>query len=197
MKALLRDVLTTLLLAAIVYFGLRFTVQDFVVRQSSMEPNFHEGQRVLVNKIVYRFHAPQRGDVIILHPPTSSDPNAIPFIKRVIGLPGESIDIRNGIVRINGVALNETYTKEPPDSTYHLDKVPDSSYFVLGDNRANSDDSHRGWTVPRANIIGKAWLTIWPLGRFGLVSSFGLSSQPVGNSTAGSPATAPTTALAR
>ena len=177
MKAFLRDVLTTFLLAALVYFGLRFTVQDYVVRQSSMEPNFHDGQRVLVNKVVYRFHLPQRGDVIILHPPTSTNPNAIPFIKRVIGLPGESVDIRNGVVRINGIALNETYLNEPPNYTYHLDKIPDNQYFVLGDNRANSDDSHRGWTVPEENIIGKAWLTIWPLSSWGLVNNFGLPSQ--------------------
>lgn len=182
MKAFLRDVLTTFLLAALVYFGLRFTVQDYVVRQSSMEPNFHEGQRVLVNKVVYKFHAPQRGDVIILRPPMSTDTNAIPFIKRIIGLPGETIDIRNGEVRINGVKLTETYLNEPPNYTYRLDKVPDNQYFVLGDNRANSDDSHRGWTVPGENVIGKAWLTIWPLNRWGLVSNFGLPAQ-VSNAT--------------
>ncbi|MDO8578859.1 MAG: signal peptidase I [Dehalococcoidales bacterium] len=182
MKAFLRDVLTTFLLAALVYFGLRFTVQDFVVRQSSMEPNFHEGQRVLVVKVVYRFHAPERGDVIILHPPLATNPDAIPFIKRIIGLPGESVDIRNGEVRINGIKLKETYLNEPPNYTYHLDKVPDNQYFVLGDNRANSDDSHRGWTVPRENVVGKAWLTIWPLDRWGLVSNFGLSAQ-VSNAT--------------
>lgn len=176
MKAFLRDVLTTILLAAVVYFGLRFTVQDFVVRQSSMEPNFHEGQRVLVNKLVFKFHPPQRGDVIILHPPTSNDPNAIPFIKRVIGLPGETVDIRNGVVRINGVALNETYIAEPPNYTYHT-VVSAKNYFVLGDNRANSDDSHRGWTVPVENVVGKAWLTIWPLSRWGIVNNFGLPAQ--------------------
>ena len=177
MKAFIRDVLTTFLLAALVYFGLRFTVQDFVVRQSSMEPNFHDGQRVLVLKVVYKFRLPQRGDVVILHPPTTTDPNAIPYIKRIIGLPSETIDIRNGVVRINGIALNETYLNEQPNYTYHLDKVPDGQYFVLGDNRANSDDSHRGWTVPFANMIGKAWLTIWPLDRWGLVGNCGLPAQ--------------------
>lgn len=142
-----------------------------------MEPNFHEGQRVLVNKLILNFRSPQRGDVIILHPPRANDPNAIPFIKRIIGLPGETIDIRNGIVRVNGVALNESFINEPSNYTYYLAKVPDGEYFVLGDNRINSDDSHRGWTVPRENIVGKAWLTIWPLSRWGLVSNFGLPSQ--------------------
>ncbi len=177
MKAFLRDVLTTFLLAAVVYFGLRYTIQDYVVRQSSMEPNFHEGQRVLVNKVVYKFRAPARGDVIILHPPQYPDPQAIPFIKRIIALPGESVDIRNGVVRVNGVALNETYVKEPPSYTFYLAKVPENEYFVLGDNRDNSDDSHRGWTVPRQNLIGKAWLSIWPPGKWGLVSNFNLPLQ--------------------
>lgn len=177
MKAFLRDVLTTFLLAVAVYVGMSYTIQDYVVRQSSMEPNFYDGQRVLVNKVVYKLRAPARGDVIILHPPQSPNPEAIPFIKRVIALPGESIDIKNGEVRINGVKLNEPYIKETPNYTYHLTKVPENEYFVLGDNRDNSDDSHRGWTVPRQNIIGKAWLTIWPLGKWGLVSNFKLPLQ--------------------
>lgn len=177
MKAFLRDVLTTFLLAAVVYVGLSYTIQDYVVRQSSMEPNFHEGQRVLVNKVAYKFHAPGRGDVIILHPPQSPDPKAIPFIKRIIALPGDSVDIKNGEVRINGVKLNEPYIKGPPNYTYHLSKIPENEYFVLGDNRANSEDSHLGWTVPRQNIIGKAWLSIWPLDKWGLASNFNLPVQ--------------------
>lgn len=182
MKTFLRDVLTTFLLAAIVYVGLSYTVQDYVVRQSSMEPNFHEGQRVLVNKVVYKLHAPGRGDVIILHPPQSSNPQAFPFIKRIVALPGESVEIKNGVVRVNGVKLDEPYIKEPLAYTYSLQKVPENEYFVLGDNRNNSDDSHRGWTVPRQNIIGKAWLSIWPPGQWGLVSNYNLPVQ-AGNLT--------------
>lgn len=177
MKAFLRDILTTVLLAAVVYVGLHYTIQDYIVRQSSMEPNFHEGQRVLVSKVVYKFRVPARGDVIILHPPQSSDPGATPFIKRIIALPGESVNISNGEVRVNGIKLNEPYIKSPPLYTYSLARVPENEYFVLGDNRPNSDDSHRGWTVPRENIIGKAWFSIWPLSEWGLVSNFGLPVQ--------------------
>ncbi|MDO8717194.1 MAG: signal peptidase I [Dehalococcoidales bacterium] len=177
MKVFLRDVLSTFLLAAVVYAGLHYTIQDYVVHQSSMEPNFQEGQRVLVSKLVYNFREPARGDVIILHPPLSSNPSATPFIKRIIALPGESVDIKNGEVRVNGVKLSEPYIKSPPPYTYSLAKVPENEYFVLGDNRPNSEDSHRGWTVPRENIIGKAWLSIWPLGKWGLVSNSGLPVQ--------------------
>ncbi|MBI2836223.1 MAG: signal peptidase I [Chloroflexi bacterium] len=173
----MRDVLTTFLLAAVVYLGLRATMQDYIIRQSSMEPSFQEGQRVLVNKVVYRLHAPERGDVIILRPPQARSSQAVPFIKRIVALPGESVDIKGGAVYVNGVKLDEPYIKESPVYTYSLDQVPDNEYFVLGDNRNNTDDSHRGWTVPRRDVIGKAWMTIWPPDRWGLVSSYDLSEQ--------------------
>lgn len=171
MKAFLRDILTTFLLAAVVYFGLRATVQDYIIQQSSMEPSFQEGQRVLVNKLVYRLHPPRRGDVIILRPPRSSGAGVIPFIKRVIALPGETVEVKNGQVHVNGVKLSEPYIKEAPSYVYPAAKVPENEYFVLGDNRNNTDDSHRGWTVPRDDIIGKAWITIWPPSRWGVVKT--------------------------
>ncbi|MBI2852098.1 MAG: signal peptidase I [Chloroflexi bacterium] len=180
MKAFLRDVLTTFLLAAVVYLGLRATIQDYIIRQSSMEPSFQEGQRVLVNKVVYKLRAPERGDVIILRPPLSSNSRAVPFIKRIVALPGESVAIRGGGVYVNGIRLDEPYIKESPLYTYSLDKVPDNEYFVLGDNRNNTDDSHRGWTVPRQDIIGKAWMTIWPPEKWGIVSNYDLPMQVSG-----------------
>ncbi len=186
MKIFLRDVLTTFILAAVVYVGLRATIQDYIIRQSSMEPTFQEGQRVLVNKVVYKFHQPERGDVIILQPPRSYGPRTIPFIKRIVALPGESVEVKNGGVYVNGFRLNEPYTKEPPVYTYYLKKVPENEYFVLGDNRNNTDDSHRGWTVPRQDIIGKAWLSIWPPEKWGLVTNYDLPRQ-TGNLTKSKP----------
>lgn len=136
-----------------------------------MEPNFYEGQRVLVNKVIYKLHEPQSGDVIVLKPPPPYDPSATPFIKRIIGLPGETVEVKNGAVYINGFKLTEHYLKEAPNYTLKRE-LDDDEYFVLGDNRNSSNDSHTGWTIPRQNIIGKAWLTIWPLKRFGLVTNY-------------------------
>ena len=179
MRALLRETLLVIIIAAILYFGLQLIVQDYSIREYSMEPNFTEGQRVLANKIVYKFHGPERGDVVIFRPPPPYDSQEIPFIKRIIGLPGETVEIKNGSVYINSTELDEPYITQPPRYTLSKIEIPEDNYFVLGDNRNNSNDSHTGWTVPRENIIGKAWLSIWPLGRWGLASNCSLSEQPV------------------
>ena len=139
-----------------------------------MEPNFYEGERLLVNKVVYHFTEPKRGDVIILHPPLA--PEAV-YIKRVIALPGDSIEVKNGSVYVNGTKLSEPYIKEPPAYTFHLTEIPENEYFVLGDNRNIANDSHNGWTVPKENIIGKAWLSIWPPDKWGLTAHYPLQEQ--------------------
>ena len=138
-----------------------------------MEPSFQEGQRVLVNKVVYYFREPQMGDVIVFWPPFDSEK---PFFKRIIGLPGDSVEIKQGKVYIykngNVIELNEPNYIDPPRYTYDRNAVPENEYFVLGDNRNDSNDSHYGWTVPRQNIIGKAWLSIWPPGEWGLAPNY-------------------------
>ncbi len=167
MKGLIRQTLIMLAIAVAVYFTLQSTVQNSIVIGSSMEPNFHDNQRVLVNKVVYNFNEPERGDVIILRPP-HNPPDSIPLIKRVIGLPGESVEIKEGKVYIhrNGevFSLDETYIKAPPNYTYSSGVIPEGDYFVLGDNRNSSNDSRGGWTVPMENIIGKVCLSLWPPG---------------------------------
>ena len=173
MRAFLREILITLITAVIIFILLRFTVQDYIIIYNCMEPSFQEGQRVLVNKVVYYFREPQMGDVIVFWPPFDSKE---PFIKRIIGLPGESVEIKQGTVYIykngNVIELNEPHYVDPPRYTYDKDVIPENEYFVLGDNRNNSNDSHNGWTVPRQNIIGKAWLSIWPPGQWGLAPSY-------------------------
>ncbi len=176
MRAFLRDILVTLIIAVAIYFGLQTTVQKYVIWESCMEPNFYEGQQVLVNKVVFKFHKPERGDVIILHPPSPYDSKAIPFIKRIIALPGETVEIKNGEVYINGSKLYEPYIKEPPNYTVEY-KIPKNEYFVLGDNRNIANDSHYGRLVPRQNIIGKAWLSIWPLDKWGFTGHYPLKEQ--------------------
>jgi len=134
-----------------------------------MEPNFQEGECIMVNKVCYRSSGPQRGEVIVFDPSFDSE---YPFIKRVIGLPGETVEIKDGKVSINGTPLNEEYIMAPPNYTMPVTEVPENEYFVLGDNRNNSTDSSKGWTVPQDNIIGKAWLTYWPPSKLGIVKHY-------------------------
>ena len=124
----------------------------------------------MVNKVCYRSSGPQRGEVIIFDPPFSSE---YPFIKRVIGLPGETVEIEDGKVSINGTPLDEEeYIMAPPNYTMPATEVSENEYFVLGDNRNNSNDSHTSWTVPRDNIIGRAWFTYWPLNKCGIIKHY-------------------------
>ncbi len=159
---------------------LQTTVQKSSVIGYSMEPSFQNKQQLLINKVVYYFNEPERGDVVILHPPSPYSSKTTPFIKRIIALPGDTVAVKNGAVYVNGSKLDEPYIKEPPAYTFQPKKIPENEYFVLGDNRNNTSDSHNGWTVPRQNIIGKAWLSIWPPSEWALVPSYSLNEQLTG-----------------
>jgi signal peptidase I len=174
MKHFLREVLITLLLAVIIFVVAQRTIQTYEVFMTSMEPNFHEGQRVVVNKAVYFFGDPQRGDVIIFKPPISSDED---FIKRVIGLPGDTVEVKNQSVYVNGVKLVEPYVAEVPSYVMPKIEVPKDKYFVLGDNRNHSNDSHNNWYADRKDIRGKAWLSTWPPDDWGIVKNYPLNDQ--------------------
>ena len=176
MKTFLREVIITIILALIIFFVARATIQTFVVVMSSMEPSFYEGQRLVVNKAVYIFSDPERGDVVIFRAPNGRQDD---FIKRVIALPDDTVEVKNGAVYINGVKLDEPYIESPPNYTLAEREVPKNSYFVLGDNRNRSNDSHHGWLLPRENIIGKAWLSTWPPSDWGLVPDYNLEEQLV------------------
>jgi len=167
---ILREVVITVVIAAAVFALLRLTVQSYTVVMSSMEPNFQQGDCIMVSKVSYRSSGPQRGDVIIFNPPFDSQ---FPFIKRVIGLPGEIVEIKDGKVSINGTTLEEDeYIAAQPNYTMSATQVPENEYFVLGDNRNNSTDSSQGWTVPRNNIIGRAWFVYWPPSKLGGVKHY-------------------------
>ena len=172
MKSFFREILVTVILAIAMFFGLQAAIDSVVIPSPSMEPTLQIGQRLIVSKVSFLFHEPERGDIVTFHPPQQPE-NATPLIKRIIGLPGESIEIKDGTVYIhngdgNMLQLDEPYIAEQARSTFVGGTIPENEYFVLGDNRNNSDDSRRGWTLPQENIIGKAWLTIWPPGRWGL-----------------------------
>ncbi|MBE3577380.1 MAG: signal peptidase I [Limnochordales bacterium] len=153
-----------------------FVAQAFVVQGSSMEPTLHDGERLLVDKLTYRFREPQRGEIVVFKYP--ADPSHR-YIKRIIGIPGDTIRIDNGIVYVNGIPIKEDYTLEPALADFEEVVVPAGRYFVLGDNRNNSEDSRYpdvGF-VPRNLIVGRAVFVFWPLGRLGLVRAPSLAAQ--------------------
>jgi len=168
MKAL-REVGIAVLIAAAVFGVLQLNVQSYTVHYTSMLPGIEEHDWIMVNRASYFFGEPQRGDVIVFDTPFDS---ARPFIKRIIGLPGDIVEMRAGLVHINGTALNEEYIAAPLSYVLEATQIPENEYFVLGDNRNNSNDSRYGWTVPRENIRGKAWFTYWPPGRSGAITHY-------------------------
>jgi signal peptidase I len=174
MKGMLRETAITLGIAVVFYLLLQLFIQSSIVENISMQPGLIEGQRLIVVKAAYWFNGPQRGDIVIIYPPIESDKQ---WVKRCIGVPGDTITIQNGNVYVNGIALNEPYIKAKPNYTYSSYTVPEDEYFVLGDNRNHSEDSHFGWTVSRSDIVGKAWLRIWPLNKFGSVGNYPLNDQ--------------------
>ena len=171
MRSLLREIIETVLLALVVYLVLQVSVQPYRVEGSSMLPRLSEGEYLLVNKMVYwqvpvlgggddyLFQPPRRGDVVIFRFPV--DPHRS-FVKRVIGVPGDTVEIVRGVVHIDGRALDEPYVTRPDSSSMEPVVVPDDSYFVLGDNRGASDDSRAWGVVPVQNIVGRAWVSYWP-----------------------------------
>lgn len=157
-----REVLETILIALVLAFLVRtFVVESFMVDGRSMQPTLQHHERLFVNKIVYRIGSPTRGDIIVFRYP--KDPSR-DFIKRVIGLPGDEIEIRRGgALYVNGEYYDEAYILEEDPRGYLLTEIPDGEYFVMGDNRRNSEDSRFFGTVPIGNIKGKALLVYWPL----------------------------------
>ena len=155
---------------ALFFFCLRtFVVEGFEIQGSSMEPTLEENERLFVLKFAYRFDNVERGDVIVFLYP---EDHSRRFIKRVIGLPGDTVEIRDGKVMVNGEKLREAYVNGDyfrPQEDISKVTVPADCYYVLGDHRSVSSDSRSGWFVPRKNIVGKAVLRFWPVTRFGTI----------------------------
>lgn len=161
--------------AAIFVLVYLFLFQPHQVRGKSMMPNFHDQENLLTDKISYRFNDPERGDVIVFKAPHNEE---YEYIKRVIGLPGESVLLKQGHIFINDQELYEPYlpsnllTKR--GSFLSEEKtifISENHYFVLGDNRNQSSDSREWGLVPSDNIVGKAWFRYWPLGSLGIIKS--------------------------
>lgn len=144
-----------------------FVFQISRVEGDSMYPTLEDGQYTIVNKLVYRLHPPERGDIVVFRAPQEPSKD---YVKRIIGLPGEKIAFHRGHVLINGLYLQEPYLSTLPDYEDPPPlRVPQDHYYVLGDNRANSEDSHQFGPIPKESIRGKASLIIYPFSEFGLV----------------------------
>ena len=159
---LAREIVEIAALTLLIFLIVRFVVQSYNVDGASMEPGLHTGEFVMVNKTAYLFGSPARGDIIVFHYPLNTSLN---YIKRVIGLPGDTIDIDYKRVLVNGKELNEqSYISVPFNHQGAHWVVPPGKYFVMGDNRPKSDDSRSWGFVPKDYIIGKAVIVFWPLG---------------------------------
>lgn len=156
-KRFLLELLETVGLAIILYFGIDAVIARVRVENISMEPTLVPGEFLMVNKLAYKFGQPKYGDIVVFHYDPTED-----FIKRVIGLPGDLVEVKEGVVYVNNRAFTEPYIAEPPDYSGNW-TVPAESLFVLGDNRRNSSDSHVWGFVAMKEVIGKAIVIYWPL----------------------------------
>jgi signal peptidase I len=181
MRAVIRELFETVILALLIFLGFHLSIGNYRVEGSSMAPSLEEGEYVIVNKLVYArppvdllpfmgeledpylFHGPRRGEVIIFEFPRDLERD---FVKRVVGLPGDTVEIKRGQVIVNGIPLDEPYITHQSNGSHRETTVPEGSYFVLGDNRRASNDSRDWGPVSQSRIIGRAWVSFWPLNRW-------------------------------
>jgi len=162
----------SLILGALLAMVLQIFIQPTIVYGQSMEPNLHDQERVILDKVAYHVGTPARGDIVVF--PVQGEP--LPLIKRVIGLPGETVEVRNGRVLVNGVALKEPYASGPTVGNMAQVLVPADTVFVMGDNRApgGSLDSRRLGPIPLDKLVGLARLAYWPLADVGILNGSGI-----------------------
>lgn len=185
---MLGEIVQTVLLALVLFLIIRNFIQNYRVQNISMEPNFHEGQFLIINRFAYcpglhldvpfvNVHLdkswcvwePSRGDVVVFHYPP--DPSQ-DFIKRVIGLPGETVEVRDGRVYINGQLMSEPFGPNPGSYNAPPTTLTPDEYYVMGDNRNSSSDSHVWGPVPIKNIVGRAVLRYWPPSKWSIVQQW-------------------------
>src|ERR1700694_3885479 len=166
---LIRELIETIAFTLLIFLVIRFAAQSFRVDGASMEPGLHTDEYVLVNKAAYLFQSPQRGDVIVFHYPL--DPSK-DFIKRIIGLPGDTVQTTSNEVIGDGQILHEPYINDASNSSDNTLKLGPDQFFVMGDNRNNSFDSRLWGPLNKSYIVGKAILVYWPLNDWELINTF-------------------------
>jgi len=165
---ILLEIVKTIALSLVLAFGVRtFVAEARYIPSGSMEPTLQINDRLIIDKVSYDFISPQRGDIVVFNPTKTLlyENYHEALIKRVIGLPEETVEVKNGLVYINGSPLKENYLEAKPDYQWGPVIVPKNSYLVLGDNRNNSYDSHYWGFVPHNKIIGRAIVRFYPLNR--------------------------------
>ena len=167
----IREIVETVVLVGAIYALVNLATARFIVEGPSMQPNFATGQFILVSRLNYMLTQPERGDIVVFHYPRDPDED---YIKRVIGVPGDTVEIRNQQVYVNGVALDEPYINEPCSASSCRDEVfptlGENQYFVMGDNRNHSQDSRAFGVVERQFIVGEALVRYWPPSDWGIVN---------------------------
>jgi signal peptidase I len=170
----LRENLILITIALVLAFFIRtFIAEPRYIPSDSMLPTLHTGDRLVVEKVSYKFNYPKFGDIVVFQPPPELQRRGYSqdqaFIKRVIGTPGDTVQIDDGKVYLNGNILQEDYIKEPPQQAFPLVEVPQNQYFMMGDNRNDSNDSRYWGFLPKKNMIGKASFRFWPPDRIGTI----------------------------
>ena len=177
------EIVETLVLTALIFLGIQtFVAQPFRVEGGSMETTLLPDEYVLVDKLTPRWAPYARGDIVVLNPPQAFERGGTPFIKRVIGVPGDRIQLIDGSVYVNGTALDERYlfavggVRQPTEPTRGGQSewlVPNGELLVMGDHRENSADSRVFGPVAISSIVGRAWLRYWPVDTFGILPAAG------------------------
>jgi len=203
--AALREMLETVIFALLVFLVVQAVSRNYMVQSISMQPTLYEGQYVVVNRLVYSngrlvqelksrlgrwapaarvlnslFHPPERGDVLVFVPINNSKPD---LIKRVIGIAGDKVELRQGTLYINDQPINEPYIRQAPGQNYGPVIVGENQLFVMGDNRGNSSDSRVFGMLPLSHVVGRAWLRYWPPRDWGFIQHHNLSQQLAGSSS--------------
>lgn len=171
-KSVIRELLETIGIALVLFFLLQTVIRNFQVDGHSMVPNLQHGQYLMVDKISYRLpfsiRAPERGDVIVFTPPVALNKD---FVKRIIGLPGDTVEMVNGEVFVNGESLPNSFGAQLDKTSMPAVTVPEDSFFVLGDNRANSNDSRNWGILTKDAVVGKVWLSYFPPQLWGTITN--------------------------
>ena len=168
MRALVRELFKTIILSILVFMAMHISVQNYRVQGPSMQPTLVQGEYVIVNKLVYAFQPPQLGEVVVFQFPEDRSRD---LVKRVIGVPGDTVSMKNGLVILNNAVLEEPYVTQGDSTTMPPITLGAGEFFVLGDNRQASNDSRNWGAVTFEDLIGRAWLKFWPVDKLNILST--------------------------